>query len=129
MPIPEFDEIKAPALQLFADGQRHNFSEVFARLAEKFPQMTDEDRNALLPSGKQRRWENRVNWACYDLFRAGLLDRPKRGIYTITEIGKKIARENPKTIDRDFLMKFPKFVEFLQSSVPKKPARSPDRTA
>jgi restriction system protein len=120
MPIPQFNEIKAPALQFFADGQRHKVSEVFARLVEKFPQMTEEDRNALLPSGKQRRWENRVFWACYDLFRAGLLDRPRRGLYTITDTGKTIAKQNPKSIDREFLMRFPQFVEFLQSSGPKK---------
>jgi restriction system protein len=115
MPIPEFNEIKAPALQFFADGKPHKISELFAALPEKFPQMTEEDRNALLPSGKQRRWENRVNWACYDLFRAGLLDRPKRGLYTITKTGKEIAKENPTSIDRSFLMRFPPFVEFLKT--------------
>lgn len=68
----------------------------------------------MLPSGTQRRWHNRANWACYDLFRAGLLDRPKKGTYVITELGKKVAAEKPASIDRDFLMKFPSFAEFVK---------------
>jgi len=92
MPIPQFDEIKAPALQFVSDGTPHKISEVFRTLAEHF-KLTEEERNELLPSGTQRRWHNRANWACYDLFRAGLLDRPKKGLYVITELGKKIAAQ------------------------------------
>lgn len=69
----------------------------------------------MLPSGTQRRWHNRANWACYDLFRAGLLDRPKKGLYVITELGKKVATEKPTMIDREYLMKFPSFVEFAEA--------------
>ena len=68
----------------------------------------------MLPSGTQRRWHNRANWACYDLFRAGLLDRPKKGLYVITELGKKVAAEKPAFIDREYLMKFPSFAEFTE---------------
>jgi restriction system protein len=69
-----------------------------------------------LPSGKRRRWHNRVTWACYDLFRAGLLERPNRGLYVITDAGKKLAEQKPKVIDRDFLMQFPQFVAFAQAT-------------
>jgi len=86
MPIPEFNEIKAPALQFFADGAPHKVSEVYSKLAGHF-NLTDSEQNEILPSGVQRRWHNRANWACYDLFRAGLLDRPKRGLYVINEAG------------------------------------------
>lgn len=120
MPIPEFNAIKAPALQFFAaDGRPHKISEIFSALADHF-QLTEEEKNELLPSGTQRRWHNRANWACYDLFRAGLLDRPKKGLYVITEVGKQLAAQNPKSIDREFLMKFPQFVQFAQASGVKK---------
>jgi hypothetical protein len=33
MPVPEFNEIKAPALELFADGKPHKISEVYKALA------------------------------------------------------------------------------------------------
>lgn len=119
MPIPEFNEIKAPAMQFFADGKPHKVSEIYDVLAKHF-NLTEEERNEVLPSGTQRRWHNRANWACYDLFRAGLIARPKRGLYIITESGKKVAEQKPKIIDRDFLMQFPPFVEFLQATGTKK---------
>ncbi len=114
MPIPEFNEIKAPALQFFADGQPHRLSGIFDILAQQF-NLTTEEQNEMLPSGMQRRWHNRVNWACYDLFRAGLLERPKKGLYVITESGKKVAEQKPKFIDREFLMQFPQFAQFAQT--------------
>ena len=128
MPVPEFNEIKAPALQFFADGNTHKISEVYAVLAKHF-ELTDEEQNEVLPSGTQRRWHNRANWACYDLFRAALLDRPKRGLYVITAVGQKVAAQKPKLIDRDFLMQFPQFVLFAQATGTKKAAKSDGKTA
>jgi restriction system protein len=118
MPVPEFDEIKAPALQFFADGKLHRLAEVFEVLAKHFG-LTEAEQNEMLPSGYQRRWHNRANWACYDLFRAGLLDRPKKGNYIITELGQKVAKEKPALIDRDFLAKFPSFVKFVETRTKK----------
>lgn len=117
MAVPEFNEIKAPALQLFADGKTRQVSEVFEALAGHF-NLTEADLSEMLPSGRQRRWHNRATWACYDLYRAGLLDRPKKGRYVITEIGKQVAGKAPKFIDRNFLMQFPNFVQFVQSTNP-----------
>jgi len=128
MPIPEFNEIKAPAIQFFADCKPHKISEVFATLAGQF-NLTEKERNELLPSGTQRRWHNRANWACYDLFRAGLLDRPKKGLYAISELGKKIAEQKLKTIDRDFLMQYPQFAQFVQASGTKKGGQRLNRDA
>jgi restriction system protein len=113
MPVPEFNEIKAPAMQFFADGKLHPLAEVFETLAIHF-KLTEAEQNEMLPSGTQRRWHNRANWACYDLFRAGLLDRPKKGRYVITELGKKVAAEKPGFIDREYLMKFPSFAQFAE---------------
>ena len=118
MPVPEFNEIKAPALQFFADAREHKVGEVNANLAEYF-KLTEQEKNELLPSGTQRRWHNRVYWALYDLFRAGLLDRPKKGLYVITDPGKEIANQKPSVIDRDYLMQFPAFAEFMRQSGPK----------
>jgi restriction system protein len=123
MPIPEFNELKAPAIQFFADGKPHKVSEIYDVLAKDF-NLTEEELNEVLPSGNQRRWHNRVLWACYDLFRAGLLDRPKRGLYMITESGRKVAEKKPKVIDRDFLMQFPQFAEFAQATGTRKTAKN-----
>jgi restriction system protein len=113
MAVPEFNEIKAPALQFFADGQPHRITEVYLVLAKHFA-LTDADLSEMLPSGTQSRWHNRANWACYDLYRAGLLERPKRGLYVIAELGKKIAQQKPQKIDREFLMQFPGFAKWVE---------------
>jgi restriction system protein len=119
MPIPEFNQIKPPALQLFADGKQRKTSEVDTALAREF-NLSQEEQNEMLPSGTQGRWRNRVLWALYDLFRAGLFDRPKRGVYVISESGRKLALEKPKNLDREFLMQYPQFVQFAQSTGIKK---------
>jgi len=73
MAIPNLDDIRRPALELLAGrGTLTKISEVFDLLAPKF-QLTEEDLAEMLPSNTQRKWHNRVNWACYDLFKAGLL--------------------------------------------------------
>lgn len=115
MSIPEFDQLKAPAIQVFSDGRPRTIAELETSLAEHF-QLSEEDQQEVLPSGAERRWHNRVSWACYDLFRAGLLERVKRGTYRITEEGKRVAAESPEMIDRDYLMRFPKFAEFMSST-------------
>lgn len=114
MPIPEFNAIKAPALQFFADGHTHRIREVYEAMALPFG-LTETEKAEMLPSGTQSRWQNRVNWACYDLFRAGLLQRPRRGIYAISELGARIAKKKPERIDRDFLMQFPEFSKWVET--------------
>jgi restriction system protein len=91
MPVPEFNEIKAPALESFADGKPHKISKVYKVLAVHF-KLTEQDLGEVLPSGRQSRWHDRANWACYDLYRAGLLGRPKRGLYVIYRAWKESCR-------------------------------------
>jgi restriction system protein len=115
MPVPEFNEIKAPALQLFSDGLERHVSEVCKVLGTHFS-LTENELSEMLPSGTQSRWHNRASWACYDLFRAGLLNKPKRGVYVISDLGRKIAKEKPENIDRDFLMQFPDFKKWMSAT-------------
>jgi len=60
MPIPEFNEIKVPALQYLTDGALHNLSDIYQALAKRFD-LTEQEQNELLPSGKQRRWHTRLS--------------------------------------------------------------------
>ena len=78
--------------------------------------ITPEERAELLPSGTQQRWNNRVNWACYDLYKARILDRPKKGIYQITDFGRKVLADNPTSLNRIYLRQFPHFLEWDKGS-------------
>ena len=116
MPIPDYEQIKLPALEFLADGQIRRLRDVYDEVAENFG-LTSEERAELLPSGTQLRWNNRVNWACYDLYKAGLLDRPKRGHYKINEVGLNILAQKPANLDRTFLRQFPHFLEWDKGAV------------
>jgi restriction system protein len=59
-------------------------------------------------------FNNRLAWASIYLHRAGLLARPQRGWYQITEKGLEVLGEKPEKIDIHFLERFPEFVEFRQ---------------
>ncbi len=103
--------MKLPALDFLADGQPRRLREIYEEVGEKFG-LTPEERAELLPSGSQLRWNNRVNWACYDLYKADILLRPKRGHYQISDFGRKILAQKPANLDRGFLRQFPQFLEW-----------------
>lgn len=113
MPIPPFQEFHLPLLKLCADGAIHRPREIAPEAADLM-NIAPEERDELLPSGTQTTLLNRVNWALYDMFRAGLLDRPNKGRYSISEAGRKVLGSPPATIDRAFLNQFPKFKEWTQ---------------
>lgn len=60
--------------------------EVVERIASDLA-LPDELQNELLPSGELR-YRNQVAWARFYLAREGLLDSSKRGIWSLTELGR-----------------------------------------
>jgi len=74
--------------------------------------VSDEDRKVMLPSGKQELFTNRVAWAITHMTQAGLLDRPQRGRYLLSERGKKVLNEHPDRVDMSVLAQFPEYQEF-----------------
>ncbi|MFH1500034.1 MAG: restriction endonuclease [Verrucomicrobiota bacterium] len=117
MAIPILDDIRRPALELLAEhSELTRVRDVFELLAPRF-HLTDEDMAQILPSGTQLTWHNRVNWACYDLYRAGALNRPQKGQYQINDFGRKILAEGPERLTRTYLTKVSeKFAAFASPS-------------
>lgn len=100
-----------PLLEFASDGKEHSVKEAREKLAQDF-RLTEEERNTLLPSGRQPVFVNRVAWAKVYLQMAGVLDSPRRGYFRISDKGREILRENPKSITVKDLERFPKFIEF-----------------
>jgi restriction system protein len=75
--IPDFQSMMRPLLEELSDGSTRKTRELVQALSDRFG-LTVEEREALLPSGRQRRMDNRVAWAISHLFQAGLLERPAR---------------------------------------------------
>ena len=71
----------------------------------------------LKPSGGEKLLVNRVGWAIWYLKKADLLN-VVQGVFSITENGKDILRQNLEDIDRTVLMNIPAFKEFMNGKKP-----------
>lgn len=114
MPVPDFQSITLPLLQLLKDGAAHRLSDVTEQIADQF-QLTEAERSELLPSG-QRRLLNRVAWARTYMGKAGLLEGVGRGSMRITPRGQELLAEHPSRIDIRLLSRYPEFVTFRERS-------------
>lgn len=59
MPIPDFQNLMLPMLQIAADGAEHRLGDVIEALAQRF-ELSEAERAELLPSGGQARFENKA---------------------------------------------------------------------
>lgn len=111
MSIPDFQTIMLPMLKAASDGKEYALADIRQLLANEFD-LSMEEITALLPSGRQPVFTNRVAWSKVYLAQAGLLSSPKRGFLQITSRGLDVLRKKPGKIDIKFLDRFPEFVEF-----------------
>ena len=126
MAIPDYQTIMLPLLNFASDNQEHRFRDAVEALADSF-NLTDDERKELLPSGQQQLFNNRVGWSRMYLVKASLLEATRRGYFQITGTGQKALSQNPKKIDKNFLMQFPEFVEALEA-YKTKPKPKPDKS-
>jgi restriction system protein len=108
--IPDYQSFMRPLLEIAADGREWKLGDAIEEIAKRLS-ITNEDRKALLPSGRQGLLENRVGWAKTYLKKAGLLDNPRRGTFVITERGRESLKQAEK-INSKYLTRFAEFQEF-----------------
>jgi len=111
MPIPDFQTIMRPLLELVSDGKEHSLAEAREELAGIF-KLSDDEQKMLLPSGRQATFTNRVAWAKVYLSQAGALETTRRGHFQITNRGRELLGNAPSRITIKELERFPEFVEF-----------------
>lgn len=114
MGIPDYQTLMLPLLKLVAQKGQLKSGEATALVSDHF-KLTQEERETLLPSGKQEVIANRVGWAKTYMVKAGLLSAPQRGLVVITERGKQVLADNPKQINVQFLSQFPEFQKFRET--------------
>jgi restriction system protein len=115
MSIPDFQTVMLPLLETLADGHERTMRDLTDRLAGRF-QLTDQERQELLPSGQQSVFSNRVGWAKSHLKYAGLLENPARGRVRISDLGRKLLADRPQAVNVKFLKQFPSYREFIGKS-------------
>jgi restriction system protein len=113
--IPDFQTLMRPIISFHQDGADHRRRDLVEHLANEF-NLSQEERAELLPSGSQRRFENRIAWALTHLTHAGLLTRPARGVTRITERGQRVFGEQLQRIDLGVLNRFEEYRKFRSPS-------------
>jgi len=108
--IPDYQTLMRPVLECASSGEAR-ISDVVEVLANKLG-LTAEDRAAILPSGKQTRFANRVNWAKSYLKQGGLVEITGRGRYSITDRGRAALADKAATINNTYLGQFEDFQKF-----------------
>lgn len=84
--IPQFEEIRIQVLKELSSGVVMRAKELRIPLAKHFG-LTEEEMNAWYPSGNGEIFLDRISWALSYLFIAGLVEKPQRGDYKISEKG------------------------------------------
>jgi len=92
MPIPDFQTLMRPLLELHSDKNEHLNRDLVDALAQQF-KLTEEERREMLPSGRAKLFDNRVGWAKTYIANAGLIQSPKRAISVITERGIEVLNQ------------------------------------
>ena len=62
MPIPKFDELFNDVLEFLSDKKEYKTRDVKEKISNKLD-LTDEERQQLLPSGQETIIKNRIGWS------------------------------------------------------------------
>jgi restriction system protein len=114
MAVPDFQTLMLPVLRLAAASETR-VAECAQKIADEF-QLSESDVAELLPSGRQTRFKNRLNWAKSYLGQAGLIEVTKRGYFRATQSGRDVLQSGVTKIDRGYLERFPGYLEFRARS-------------
>lgn len=116
MSIPKYYEMYRPFLDCLKDGQNHYIKDITVIVADKL-KLSKQELEELLPSGKQGIFRNRIGWTRTYLKKAGLIENPSRGVFTITDEGKAVLSQNPAVINDDFLSRYESFRLFKSPTI------------
>lgn len=86
MTIPKHDGIRVPALKLLCENKSLKLKEFELPLAKAFG-LTEQELSQEYDSGNGKIFYDRISWALSYMNMAGLVQKPKRGTYEISDIG------------------------------------------
>jgi restriction system protein len=116
MSVPIFHEMLLPILQHVSDGESHRPADTLAHVSQQFP-LTEEDLSERLPNGRTRLMD-RVLWAITYLRKAKLIESVSWGVFRITDRGRELLSEQPKSLSLKDLERYPEYLEFKRGTKP-----------
>lgn len=111
MAIPGIQELYNPILGYLSEFGEDTLASI-RKAMQKYFYISEEDAfiNKMLHS-HYTLFECRVNAACYNLYHANLLERPRKGVYAISESGYNVAYSD-EDVDSDYLRNIKSFREY-----------------
>lgn len=87
--MPKQRDMEIPVLKCLEEmGGKAKPSEIYTRIRKFFPGLTDSDLTETLTTGGAK-WTNRIQWVRQRLVATGEMASPERGVWAITEKGKR----------------------------------------
>ena len=103
MAVPTYDRFIEPVLRFLATRPAGAPAREAHEAAAQALQISEADRQEVLPSGAQPVYKNRAGWAHDRLKRAGLSDSPRRGHWQLTPLGISYVAQHPQNLSDDEL--------------------------
>lgn len=108
-----------PLLEALDDGQEQPVRTLRDSLATQF-ELTEQELEQRLPSGRDQTYRNRVGWALTHLKGAALVESPRRGVYRITDRGQAVLTQTTaaQRVDLRTLGAFDEYRQFRSHDGP-----------
>jgi len=107
--IPDFQSFMLPLLEFIGKNDDVPVKVIKEGMIKHF-NITKEEQEQKTPNGKQFIYYNRIAWAISYLKMAELIYYPQRGIYKISDQGKKVLKNPPQKISIAYLKQFDNFL-------------------
>lgn len=115
MAVPKYDELYSTVLTVLRDGEIHAVKDIYADAA-RLLSLSENDLAALLPSGKENVFRNRLGWAETYLKKAGMIEAPQRGRFRITDAGRRLLAEGGVITNARLTSLSPEFSQFYHAA-------------
>lgn len=119
--MPTIDQFRPVVLRVLNDGMVRPVRQV-CELATDHMGLSAEVRAERIDSG-QARYVNWINWACSGLTHAGLIARPERGHYQITDDGRAVDRRSLDSYTEQDMMEWSLWQAYQQEIAERKASR------
>jgi len=99
--LPGKTKIEIPLLEVLIDiGGQGKPKDIYPLVTKKFPQISEEDLLRTQPSGANK-WTNTIQWTRLRLVKKGDMFGPSRGIWAITDLGRKRVEDKEPLEERE----------------------------
>lgn len=122
--LPSWDATMPAILEVGDNGQDWKARDLVKSVVESL-ELPDELRNLSYDKYPDNcKIDDRVSWAMSDLAISGLMERPRRGVYRVTELGRELLKQFGAQLDSKITHKQEKYSTYKKERAERKAART-----